>query len=404
MNVLRKFTSKRNEVFLAEDENGRFVIKQYASAEDAAAEKAVYDLLSGSKLRIPKLLSFGENELELEYIDGITFTELLERQERAGSVDFAPWEELVKWLCLFNKETGLAPGDSNLRNFILDAQGQVCGIDFEQCGESGILEAASAVCAFVELYDPQETPIKMSVSHFLQEKFSEIAGISVYELAKQTACQKAAIISRRERKKYDATFSAVILAGGKSSRMGSCKAELPWGEKTLAEHQVNKISALGISDIMVSGYSRPITGTRFVPDIYPEKGPLSGIHACLCAAMRPLCFVISVDAPLFSQDEMKMLTEAHLARGEPITVAGHCGTLEPLIGVYDRSLSDAAESILQGANTSVKRLLDQVGFAICEFPDENSVRNCNTPDEYDELCSNTIDGTRAKQFSMKSTR
>lgn len=389
MNILRKFTSKRNEVFLAEGENGRFVIKRYARAETAATEKAVYDLLSGGKVRIPKLLSYGEHELKLEYVDGVTLTELLESQERAESVDFAPWEELVKWLWLFGKETGLVPGDCNLRNFILDTRGQVCGIDFEQRRESGILEAAAAVCAFVELYDPQETPLKMSVSHFLQEKFSEIAGISAKELAEQTACQKAAIISRRERKKYDAAFSAVILAGGKSSRMGSCKAELPWGGKTLVEHQVNKICALGISDIMVSGYSSPVTGTRFVPDIYPEKGPLGGIHACLCAAKKSACFVISVDAPLFSPDEMKMLTEAHLAGDSSITVAEHCGTLEPLIGVYDSSLSDAAEKILQGTNTSVKRLLDQTGFAVCEFSDENSVRNCNTPDEYNKLYAET---------------
>lgn len=389
MNVLKKFTSKRNDVFLAEDENGRFVIKRYARAGNAAAEKAVYDLLSGGKVRIPKLLSSSEHELMLEYVDGVTFPELLESQESAESVDFAPWEELVKWLCLFNKETGLAPGDCNLRNFILDAQGQVCGIDFEQCGESRILEAAAAVCAFVELCDPQETPLKMSVSHFLQEKFSEIAGISAQELAEQTTCRKAEISSRRERKKYDAAFSAVILAGGKSSRMGSCKAELPWGGKTLVEHQVNKISALGISDIMVSGYSRPVTGTRFVPDIYPEKGPLGGIHACLCAANKAACFVISVDAPLFSPDEMKLLIKAHLAGDSPITVAKHLGTLEPLIGVYDSSLSDAAEEILQGANTSVKHLLDQIGFAVCEFSDENSVRNCNTPDEYNELYTET---------------
>lgn len=389
MNILKKFTSKRNEVLLAEDENGRFVIKRYAKAGAAAAEKAVYDLLSGGKVRIPKILSSGEHELKLEYVDGVTFTELLESQESAESVDFAPWEELVKWLCLFNKETGLAPGDCNLRNFILDAQGQVCGIDFEQCRESSILETAGAVCAFVELYDPQETLLKMSVSHFLQEKFSEIAGIPACELAEQTACQKAAIISRRERKKYGAVFSAVILAGGKSSRMGSCKAELPWGGKTLVEHQVNKISALGISDIMVSGYSRPVTGTRFVPDIYPEKGPLGGIHACLCAAKSAACFVISVDAPLFSPDEMKLLIKAHLAGDSPITVAEHRGTLEPLIGVYDSSLSDAAEEILQGANTSVKHLLDQIGFAVCEFSDENSVRNCNTPDEYNGLYTET---------------
>lgn len=231
MNILRKFTSKRNEVFLAEDENGRFVIKRYARVENAAAEKAVYDLLSGGKVRIPKILSSGEHELKLEYVGGVTFTELLESQERAESVDFAPWETVVKWLCLFNKETGLAPGDCNLRNFILDAQGQVCGIDFEQCGESGILEAASAVCAFVELYNPLETPLKMSVSHFLQEKFSEIAGISAQELAEQTACQKSAIISRRERKNMTLRFLRSFLQEAKAPAWARARQSCRGAEK-----------------------------------------------------------------------------------------------------------------------------------------------------------------------------
>ena len=387
MKILRKFTSKRNDVFLAEDENVRFVIKRYAGAEDAETEKAVYDRLQGSEVRTPRLLSSDKCELKLSYVEGVTFTELLERQERAGSPDFEPWEKLVNWLCCFYGSTGLIMGDCNLRNFILDAQGRVCGIDFEQCREGSLASMAGAVCAFVELYDPQETPLKMSVSHFLQEVFSENAGISAQKLAEETERRRRMLAERREHKMLDAAFSAVILAGGKSSRMGSCKAELPWGGKTLVEHQVNKIMALGIGDIMVSGYSRPVDGTRFVPDIYPEKGPLGGIHACLCAAKKAACFVISVDTPLFSPDEMKMLMEAHLAGDSPITVAGHCGTLEPLIGVYDCDLSDAAESILQGTNTSVKRLIDKVGVNACEFSNGNSVRNCNTPAQYKQLCA-----------------
>lgn len=101
MKILRKFTSKRNDVFLAEDENGRFVIKRYAGAEDAETEKAVYDRLQGSEVRTPRLLSSDKCELKLSYVEGVTFTELLERQERAGSPDFEPWEKLVNWLCCF---------------------------------------------------------------------------------------------------------------------------------------------------------------------------------------------------------------------------------------------------------------------------------------------------------------
>ena len=246
---------------------------------------------------------------------------------------------------------------------------------------------AGAVCAFVELYDPQETPLKMSVSHFLQEVFSENAGISAQKLAEETERRRRMLAERREHKMLDTAFSAVILAGGKSSRMGSCKAELPWAGKTLLEHQVDKIKAIGIRDIIVSGYSEPVAGTRYVPDVYPGKGPLGGIHAGLNAAQRGAVFVISVDAPLFSTGDIKTLLTAHLAGSSPITVAEHNGTLEPLIGVYDCDLSDAAESILQGTNTSVKRLIDKVGVNVCEFSNGNSARNCNTPAQYKQLCA-----------------
>lgn len=385
MKILRRFTSKRNEVFLAEDENGCFVIKQYARAEDSETEKSVYDRLSGSEVHTPKLLSYDECGLKLSYVEGLTFTELLERQECAGIADFEPWEKLVNWLCRFYENTGLIMADCNLRNFILDAQGRVCGIDFEQCRNGGIVSMAGAVCAFVELYSPAGTPLKLSVSHYLQKEFSENTGISAQKLAEETDRQRMSIVERRECKKLDAAFSAVILAGGKSSRMGSCKAELPWAGKTLLKHQIEKMNSLGIRDIIVSGYSKPVPGARYVPDVYPSKGPLGGIHASLCAAKKAACFVISVDAPLFSAEEIKLLLTAHLAGTSPITVAHHNGTLEPLIGVYDRCLSGAAESILQGANTSVKRLLDDTGFAVCEFFDENSVCNCNTPEEYEKL-------------------
>ena len=155
--------------------------------------------------------------------------------------------------------------------------------------------------------------------------------------------------------------------------------------KTLLEHQVDKIKAIGIRDIIVSGYSEPVAGTRYVPDVYPGKGPLGGIHAGLNAAQRGTVFVISVDAPLFSTGDIKTLLTAHLAGSSPITVVEHSGIIEPLIGVYSRSLSGAAESVLQSENTSVKRLFDKVGFAACEFTDENSVRNCNTIEEYEKL-------------------
>ena len=180
--------------------------------------------------------------------------------------------------------------------------------------------------------------------------------------------------------------SAIILAGGKSSRMGANKADLMWNGMPLIAHQVQKMRSLGIEDIIISGYEKPIDATRFAPDVFPGKGPLGGIHAGLLAAKNEHCLVLSVDTPLVSVDTLSALISAHIAGERSITVLSHVGLIEPLIGVYERSLSGIAEDILQTEKTSVRVLFDKAGVACYEYTgDEALLRNCNTPDEYNNM-------------------
>lgn len=391
MNVIRSFTSKRNEVFLAQTGNGPCVVKRFADREDANREKEIYSLLSESSLPTAELLFADECELRLSYIEGDNFTELLERQEDSGSADFAPWEALAAWLVRFHKETGLVMTDCNLRNFICGEDGRVFGIDFEESREGSFLTMAGSVCAFVELYHPEKTPVKQSVSGFLQSKFAEYAGIPRKTIAEETERQEAVILERRNRKKYGAAFSAVILAGGKSSRMGKNKAELELDGMTFAEYQVKKLRALGFKDVILSGYEKPVDGARGVADIYLGKGPLGGIYAGLRAAENESCFVISVDAPLCPKETILALLRAHAAGKSPITVLEHNGLIEPLIGVYSRGLCSMAEAILQTDSTSVKRLFDIAGFSTCAYTGDGAdIQNCNTPGEYEEMKARRI--------------
>lgn len=114
--------------------------------------------------------------------------------------------------------------------------------------------------------------------------------------------------------------SAIILAGGLSSRMGVCKAELPWEGKTLIEHQVQKMLSLGIEDIIISGYPKYIRETRFVADKYLLKGPLGGIHAGLTAAKNPHCLVTCIDTPLVPLETLSELIQTHIRSSNNITV------------------------------------------------------------------------------------
>lgn len=175
-------------------------------------------------------------------------------------------------------------------------------------------------------------------------------------------------------------LSAVVLAGGRSTRLGQDKVLLPYHGVSFVQHQVHKLHSLGIKDIMISGYEGPVAGTTFVPDIYPHFGPLSGMHAGLSAIMNTAALVLAVDTPLLPVQLLGALAEAHSGG---ITIVEHGGKMEPLIGVYDSALAAVCEEILLSGRRSVHALLDRVGYrTICYQGDEKLLLNCNTPEDY----------------------
>ena len=86
-------------------------------------------------------------------------------------------------------------------------------------------------------------------------------------------------------------FSAVILAGGKSSRMGRDKAFLSISGKTMLARQIETVRAAGAAEIFISGraetnYSE--FGCRVLVDKFHNAGPLAGIEAALAAATQSI--------------------------------------------------------------------------------------------------------------------
>ena len=177
--------------------------------------------------------------------------------------------------------------------------------------------------------------------------------------------------------------SAILLAGGYSSRMGRNKAELDLHGVSFLQHQVGKLRTVGMEDIVVAGTPTSIEGTRSVMDIYPHRGPLSGIHAGLLAVKEPKALVLAVDTPLVPVSLLEDLIRRH-RRG--ITVVSSGAGLEPLIGVYDKSLLPECEKLLQSSGTSLRRLFGKVGVTAVEYTgDPKLLMNCNTPEEYKKI-------------------
>ena len=176
-------------------------------------------------------------------------------------------------------------------------------------------------------------------------------------------------------------LSGIVLAGGLSRRMGRNKSELHLNGKTLLQIQADKLFALGIEDVMLSGADcSALPGTRVIPDEYTGRGPLGGIHACLRAAENPACLVLSVDVPLIQPATLAQLCRAH---GGGITVLRHGASEEPLIGVYDRCVSNSISEMIGNGRYAVRDLRDTVPWNIFDYsgPEELLI-NCNTPEDF----------------------
>lgn len=181
-------------------------------------------------------------------------------------------------------------------------------------------------------------------------------------------------------------LSLVILAGGRSSRMGSDKSDLLYRDQTFLDIQMEKGRQLGIQEILVSGYRGTGCAGRIVLDRFAERGPLGGLEACFRQASSKRCLVLSVDTPLVSVSELQKLIEKDRADCQPATILQHGEKQEPLIGVYDTVLSDAMAKALEEGKGSVFAFLKQTGYGVYHsHGEEFQFQNINEKEDYQRL-------------------
>ena len=143
-------------------------------------------------------------------------------------------------------------------------------------------------------------------------------------------------------------FSAVILAGGKSSRMGCDKAFLEIGGQSLLARQIELVRDAGADEVFVSGREE-VTYSQFgcvvLRDKFPDAGPLAGIERALAAASASLLLVLAVDLPAMNAGLLRQLmTQCSEAVGVVPTFSGH---VEPLAAVYPKAALQTARNQLE---------------------------------------------------------
>ena len=194
-------------------------------------------------------------------------------------------------------------------------------------------------------------------------------------------------------------YSLLLLAGGKSARMGTGKAELMYEGKSFLDHMLDKARALGLEKFYISGYLSSRQEVSTVWDHYAGRGPLGGLHACMKAIDTPYCLVLPVDAPKLPVEILEALLHHHEQQhSEKVLIWEHGIRQEPLIAVYPTGMADTIEAMIRDHAAPVFRAIDAWGFDSfrMELPEEQ-ILNVNTPELYKKLLGEDIDTAREKE-------
>lgn len=173
---------------------------------------------------------------------------------------------------------------------------------------------------------------------------------------------------------------ALILAGGRSSRMGSDKALLPLGGETLLARAADFWRGVsGIDGVIVSTGSEEHlptlpAGVIGVPDLYPGCGPMAGLHAAFTLTDAEVLYVSAVDMPFLTPDALLPEPTGDAA------IYVNQNRPEPLFGAYRRSCLPSIEKALADGERKMRTLLDRVDTEYIPLPDtlREAVSNLNT--------------------------
>ena len=181
-------------------------------------------------------------------------------------------------------------------------------------------------------------------------------------------------------------ISLIILAGGKSTRMGTDKALLKYQGKTFVQILYDNLNSI-CSELIISSNNPEIKieGAKTVADEIKNIGPMGGLYTCLKYSKTENNIVVSVDTPFVSA---KLLTEIYeQTQNYDISIVEHEKKVHPLIGVYHKNVVKILESELKSEKYKVIRFLEKTKHQVISVDNSYKIEllNINNPGDYKKL-------------------
>jgi molybdopterin-guanine dinucleotide biosynthesis protein A len=159
--------------------------------------------------------------------------------------------------------------------------------------------------------------------------------------------------------------TAFILAGGKSTRMGTDKAFVELDGRTLLARALDLVRSVTPHVRIVGDSAKFSPFAPTVEDIFPNCGPLAGIHAALRSSQTDLNLILAVDVPFVSCALLQyVIKRARNSASAVVTIAQAGGRWQPLCAVYRRRFADAAEQSLRAGHNKLDKLFDETSTRV----------------------------------------
>jgi FdhD protein len=184
-------------------------------------------------------------------------------------------------------------------------------------------------------------------------------------------------------------FSAVLLAGGRSTRMGSDKALMPWQGEPLWQHQLRILQDLEPTELFISArIEQALAAEAVVLILDPpgiDEGPLGAITRCLRQIQRPL-LVLAIDMPAMTSEFLQERLLASFDGVHGLVFSGSHG-YETLAALYTPSMLPLLDEALAVGRLGLQDVLgraverDLMQVKHLRPQDEVFFRNLNTPED-----------------------
>ena len=160
-------------------------------------------------------------------------------------------------------------------------------------------------------------------------------------------------------------LTGIILAGGKSSRMGEDKGLMLFEGKAMIQHIIAVVKPL-VNDIIIIANNSTYEqfGYPVYEDLIKEKGPLAGIYTGLKKSTTAKNLILSCDVPFVNESILDLLIKN--CENYDVVIPEKEGRTHQLIGVYDEKCIDTFKNELDNDQRKLRLAIEKMDFKILD--------------------------------------